>query len=296
MKRGLSGQVTETTPVPVLAIRKNKVYISTGLLTQDGKIRFNLEDRLKMMQDSYDSLNAPWTASGQKTRLSLLQRMNAEQVDEQTWREFFRKYSPFIIMMGTHMKLTRDEIKELWSKVFLEIAQKGIGSYDREKGTFRSWFKARIKYRALDILRKRAAAKETPTGDIWADQDMDDEKNIEEAAAEGDEEYEKIWQKMLLYSLVLDLKEELNPIHFQVFFMIVLQGRKPQETAAVCGLKANTASQIVSRIKKTLHERYDQLQAENPLTSLSEEELMTKEAALYQEYHAIEKEYADLLK
>ena len=295
MKRGLSGQVTETPPVPVLAIRKNKVYISTGLLTQDGKIRFNLEDRLKMMQDSYDSLNAPWTASGQRTRLSLLQRMNAEQVDEQTWREFFRKYSPFIIMMGTHMKLTRDEIKELWSKVFLEIAKKGIGSYDREKGTFRSWFKARIKYRALDILRKRAAAKETPTGDIWADQDMDDEKNVEEAAAGEDEEYEKIWQKMLLYSLVLDLKEELNPIHFQTFFMIVLQGRKPQETAAVCGLKANTASQIVSRIRKTLHERFSQLQAENPLTSMSEEELMEKEAALYREYHDIEKEYAGLL-
>ena len=74
-----------------------------------------------MEKNSYDSLNAPWTASGQQTRLSLLQRMNAEQIDEQTWQEFFRKYSPFIIMMGTELDLTRDEIKELWSTVFLVI-------------------------------------------------------------------------------------------------------------------------------------------------------------------------------
>ena len=96
------------------------------------------------MGNSYNSLNAPWTASGQKTRLSLLQRMNAEQVDEQTWQDFFRKYSPFILMMGNSRayQLTRDEIKELWSKVFLEIHKKGIGAYDREKGSFRSWFKA----------------------------------------------------------------------------------------------------------------------------------------------------------
>ena len=243
-----------------------------------------------MIKDDYDSLNAPWTPSGQKTRLSLLQRMNAEQVDEQTWREFFRKYSPFIIMMGKNAQLSRDEIKELWSKVFLEIDKKGIGSYDREKGSFRSWFKAVVKYNALDLLRKRKSAKEIPTDEVWTKADN------QEAPSGAEEDYETIWQKMLLYSLVLELKEELNPIHFQAFFMIVLQGRKPQETAAVCGLKANNASQIVSRIRKTLHERFSQLQEEHPLQSISEEELMAKEAALYQEYHAIEKEYADLLK
>ena len=241
-------------------------------------------------RDKYESLKAPWTASGQKTRLSLLQRMNAEEVDEQTWRDFFRKYSPFILMMGHALDLRRDEIKELWSKVMLEINDKGIGGYDPAKGSFRSWFKALVKNRAYDFLRKRKTAKEIPTEDVWAGQEEG------EPAVGDDDQYEKIWQKMLLYSLVLDLKEELDPIHFQAFFMVVLQGRKPQEVAATCGLKPNTVSQTVSRIKKTLHERFSQLQQENPLASLSEEELMAKEVALHREYHAIEKEYADLLR
>ena len=243
-----------------------------------------------MGKDRYDSLYAPWNPSGQKTRLSLLQRMNEEHVDEQTWRDFFRKYSPFIIMMGNCMGLNRDEIKELRSRIFLEISQKGIGAYDREKGTFRSWFKALVKFKALDLLRKRKSAKEIPTEDVFAQQ------KDEVAPSDHDEEYEKIWQKTLLYSLVLDLKEELDPIHFQAFFMTILQGRKPQDVALACGIKANTASQIVSRVRKTLHERFVQLQKEHPLTSMSEEELMAKEALVHKEYHAIEKEYANLLR
>ncbi len=240
--------------------------------------------------NNYDSLAAPWTASGQNTRLSLLQRMNAEQIDELTWQQFFRKYSPFVIMMGKSAGLSRDEIKELWSKVFVEISQKGIGSYDRKKGSFRSWFKALIKFRALDLLRKRASAKEIPTEDILTSQENESD------SSHPDDEYEKIWQKMLLYSLVLDLKDELNPIHFQIFFMVVLQGRKPQDVAAVCNVKANTASQIVSRITKKLHERYTELQKENPIESMSDAELIAKEAALHKEYHAIEKEYAELMR
>ena len=78
--------------------------------------------------------------------------------------------------------------------------------------------------------------------------------------------------------------------------MTILQGRKPQDVALACGIKANTASQIVSRVRKTLHERFIQLQKEHPLTSMSEEELMAKEALVHKEYHAIEKEYADLLR
>ena len=267
-------------------------------------------ERMETMGNSYESLNAPWTASGQKTRLSLLQRMNAEQVDEQTWQEFFRKYSPFILMMGNSRtyKLRRDEIKELWSKVFLEIHEKGIGAYDREKGSFRSWFKRCIKNKIFDILRKRNAAKEILREDIWAKNEGtisdDDEEHAKiytagdngEPLADSDDEYEKIWQKMLLYSLVLDLKDELAPIHFQVFFMVVLQGHKPQEAASASGIKPDNARQIVSRIKKTLHERFSQLQEETPLASMSADELIAKEAELYKEYHAVEKEYADLLK
>ena len=239
--------------------------------------------------NSYDSLKAPWTPSGQKTRLSLLQRMNAEQVDELTWQEFFRKYSPFIIMMGTNMKLTRDEIKELWSTVFLEIDKKGIGAYDREKGSFRSWFKRIIRFRAYDLLRKRTSAKEIPTEEIYDDQDN-------EAAASADDECEKVWRKILLYSLIVELKDELNPIDFQVFYMIVLQDRKRQEVAAVCNLKENTVSQKISRLTQKLHDRFRELQQEYPFESMTPEMLLQKEAELHKEYHAIEKEYADLLK
>ena len=138
-----------------------------------------------MGEDRYDSLYAPWNPSGQKTRLSLLQRMNEEQVDEQTWRDFFRKYSPFIIMMGNCMGLSRDEIKELRSRIFLEISQKGLGAYDREKGTFRSWFKALVKFKALDLLRKRKSAKEIPTEDVFAQKE-------DEVAPSGHDE-ELLW-------------------------------------------------------------------------------------------------------
>ena len=242
-----------------------------------------------MEKNSYDSLNAPWTASGQQTRLSLLQRMNAEQIDEQTWQEFFRKYSPFIIMMGTELDLTRDEIKELWSTVFLEIDKKGIGAYDREKGSFRSWFKRIVKNRAFDILRKRTSAREIPTEEIYDDQDN-------EAASSTEDECEKVWRKILLYSLIVELKEELDPVDFQVFYMVILQERKPHDVAAVFDLKANTVSQKISRLTQKLHDRFRELQKEYPLESMSPEMLLRKEAELHKEYHAIEKEYADLLK
>jgi len=239
--------------------------------------------------NNYDSLKVPWTPSGQQTRLSLLQRMNAEQVDELTWQEFFRKYSPFVIMMGKSMELTRDEIKELWSEVFLEINRKGIGAYDRAKGSFRSWFKALIKFRALDLLRKRTSAKEIPTEDIYNDQDN-------EAASSTDDECEKVWRKILLYSLIVELKEELDPVDFQVFYMVILQEREPHDVAPVFNLKANTISQKISRLTKKLHDRFRELQKEYPLESMTPEMLLQKEAELHKEYHAIEKEYADLLR
>ena len=78
--------------------------------------------------------------------------------------------------------------------------------------------------------------------------------------------------------------------------MITLQGRKLQEVASVCNLKENTVSQKISRLTQKLHNRYRELQKEYPLESMSPEILLKKEAELLKEYHAIEKEYADLLK
>ena len=239
--------------------------------------------------DTYESLKAPWTPSGQKTRLSLLQRMNAEQVDELTWQDFFRKYSPFIIMIGKNMELQRDEIKDLWSSVFLEIHKKGIGAYNREKGSFRSWFKSLVKHRALDLLRKRTTAREIPTEDVYGGQD-------DKVASSVDDECEKVWRKILLYSMILEEKDELNPIDFQLFYMIILQGRDRQEVAAAYNLKYNTVNQKITRLNKKLHARFRELQKEYPLESMSLEELLRKEAELHKEYHAIEKEYSDLLR
>ena len=112
----------------------------------------------------------------------------------------------------------------------------------------------------------------------------------------NNDECEKVWRKILLYSLIVELKDELNPIDFQVFYMIVLQDRKRQEVASVCNLKENTVSQKISRLTQKLHDRFRELQKEYPLESMSPEMLLRKEAELHKEYHAIEKEYADLLK
>jgi len=159
------------------------------------------------------------------TRSSLLNRMRSG--NEAAWLEFHDRYVRMVRHIGARRGLAPGECDELMTDVMLIFWKKmDAFFYDPGRGRFRSYLATIADFAARRILRNNRKKSELPlSGDYPADVD----------AAEMEE-----WRDHLLKTALAELRESVDTVTYEAFYMLTVQGRPVDEVSAVTRKSANT--------------------------------------------------------
>ena len=157
------------------------------------------------------------------TRQSLLSRLK-DWNDQESWRDFFETYWKLIYHTSIKAGLTDAEAQDVVQETVLSVCKSmRTFEYDVKNGSFKAWLLRLTQWRIADQLRRRQkaiksiASRETSTGTATIEKIADPASQPLEAA--WDEE----WEENLLEVAVERVKRKVNPHHYQVFDLYVLQ-------------------------------------------------------------------------
>ena len=191
------------------------------------------------------------------TRQSLLAKVR--DGNEVSWREFYKTYTPLILLRGDDCGLTYDEKRELIQNVMCEIFQKDTLKkfnfdevpedlcfrYDpASKGRFRNYMRAIIRNQAIKIYKKRSDALSIDAPDM-PECFSEDEFNAR---------YEDEYRMHILTQAMVELRNEVEPDTFNAFEMHALQKRPIKEICSFLNKNPEAIYTAKSRCIKKLKE------------------------------------------
>ena len=195
--------------------------------------------------------------------------------------------------------MDNEDIKELLSRVFSKmfavfkkISEGGQAEiiYARkhgEHGRFRDYFSRIICNAAADIYREKGRDKFDT-----AEPEQLDRLREKQAAAEPDEDINKIWQHFILREALLDLKEEMDSTKYKIFFQVKMRGKKGPEVAELFRVTPDNVNQICSRTYKKLLAIVEELSEEHPVEKMAEDEMCNFIYQTNKEFQALDDEFA----
>lgn len=190
------------------------------------------------------------------TRKSLLSAIkNPENRD--AWGEFYDSYAGFVraIASDRHLGLRGDEVEDVVSRVFIEIAA-GKVRFDPATGKFRSLLTAVVRRRVIDQLRKRSPFEEKrsdrPHGDARKTGTLE---RIEDNRTSPDVEVaDHQWQDAVLRLTVEAVKKKVKAKQFQIFDAHVLRDWDVAKVSKTLGVSANQVYLAKRRVGKVFEE------------------------------------------
>jgi RNA polymerase sigma factor (sigma-70 family) len=185
------------------------------------------------------------------TRQSLLARLK-DVGDQESWRDFFDIYWRLIHVTALKAGLTETEAQEVVQEVMIAAAKKMPEfSYDPVKDSLKGWLLAVTRWKMADQFRKRQAVPapnivgEAPTEarEARALPREDDtartatvERVPDPRGAEIDAIWDAEWRTNLLHAALDRVKARVNPAHYEMYHVHVVQGLSPREAARTLGV------------------------------------------------------------
>ena len=179
------------------------------------------------------------------TRQSLLARLK-DVGDQESWREFFDAYWRLIHAAAVKAGLTEAEAEEVVQEVMIAAAKKMPGfAYEPGKDSFKGWLLAVTRWKVADQFRKRQAmpapniaggaptaargARAAPHADTVRTATVErvpDPHGLDlEAIWDGE------WRENLLRAALDRVKRRVNPAHYEMYHLHVVQGLSAREAA-----------------------------------------------------------------
>jgi len=197
------------------------------------------------------------------TRQSLLARLK-DVGDQESWRDFFDTYWRLIHATALKAGLTETEAQEVVQEVMIAAAKKMPEfTYDPGKDSLKGWLLAVTRWKVADQFRKRekvgqpsrlARSGETP--DLPSDDTARTatvERVPDPRGAEIDAIWDGEWRSNLLRAALDRLKARVNPAHYEIYHLHVVQALSPRETARTLGVSTSAvylAKHRVGRLVK----------------------------------------------
>ena len=128
----------------------------------------------------------------------------------------------------------KDIAVDFWTWMF---TGKGILEYDSAKGAFYSWMEMRLKYRALDAMKKQQ-----PKLVYYSEVQNPDSWDVDPASQLG---------------AMQDLQaiaEGLKPTQRDVFWLL-LEGETPAGIAGQCGVTEKRARQLIGQVREAIRKK-----------------------------------------
>jgi RNA polymerase sigma-70 factor (ECF subfamily) len=214
------------------------------------------------------------------TRQSLLARPK-DLGDQKSWSEFFDAYWRLIHATALKAGLTEVEAQEVVQDVMIAAAKKMPGfTYDPEKDSLKGWLLSVTRWKVADQFRKRDKAPLTPaltrpsgtlshpmgegrgegTGDD-ATQTATVERVPDPGSLALDAIWDGEWRENLLRAALERVRQTVNPAHYEMYHLHVVQGLPPRETARALGVSTAAVYLARHRVGRLLQREIRKLEA-----------------------------------
>ena len=200
--------------------------------------------------------------NNESTRSSVL-RAVANTENEAAWQRFFDLYAGFVFSIARSKGLNDTDADDIVQMVFADLARNLPSfKYDREKGRFRSYLAALIKWRVIDRLK--AVRRD-------ADLKADFMEEAKSAATTEDEDFEeREWQSAAMEETLRRIKPEVRPEHYAAFVASAVEGQDTDVVTKLYGISRDSLYQIRKRLTVKLREKLAEVRAEMDAPSIAQ--------------------------
>ena len=134
--------------------------------------------------------------------------------------------------------------------------------YDQEKGRFRPYLAALVKWRVIDRLK--AVRRD-------ADLKADFMEEAKSAATTEDEDFEeREWQSAAMEETLRRIKPEVRPEHYAAFVASAVEGQDTDVVTKLYGISRDSLYQIRKRLTVKLREKLAEVRAEMDAPSIAQ--------------------------
>ena len=172
------------------------------------------------------------------TRRSLILRLR-DWDDQASWKDFFETYWKLIYSVALKAGLNDAEAQDVVQETIISVARYIPGfRYDPALGSFKSWLMRITRTRIADHFRKRRFEK---GGKRFPREQAMDPGQMEAYADLGDFDLEAAWneewERHILANALAKVRESVNPVQYQIFYLHVCKGLPARQVAASLGVK-----------------------------------------------------------
>lgn len=206
------------------------------------------------------------------TRQSLLERLK-DRSNQEDWRRFFDTYWRLIHATAVKAGLTETEAEEVVQEVMIAAAKKlPEFTYEPGKDSLKGWLLAVTRWKVNDQYRKRrglcaadhlahlANAEPRLAGTDETARTSTIERVPDPASAELDAHWEQEWRTNLLSAALDRIKRQVNPAHYEIYHLAVIQGLSSRDTAKALGVNIARVYLVKHRIERLLRAEVARLQ------------------------------------
>ena len=199
--------------------------------------------------------------NNETTRSSVI-RAVANTENEAAWQRFFDLYAGFVFSIARSKGLNDTDADDIVQMVFSDLARNLPSfKYDREKGRFRSYLAALVKWRVIDRLK--AVRRD-------ADLKADFMEEAKSAATTEDEDFEeREWQSAAMEETLRRIKPEVRPEHYAAFVASAVEGQDTDVVTKLYGISRDSLYQIRKRLTVKLREKLAEVRAEMDAPSIA---------------------------
>ena len=200
--------------------------------------------------------------NNESTRSSVL-RAVANTENEAAWQRFFDLYAGFVFSIARSKGLNDTDADDIVQMVRAGLARNLPSfEYDQEKGRFRPYLAALVKWRVIDRLK--AVRRD-------ADLKADFMEEAKSAATTEDEDFEeREWQSAAMEETLRRIKPEVRPEHYAAFVASAVEGQDTDVVTKLYGISRDSLYQIRKRLTVKLREKLAEVRAEMDEPSIAQ--------------------------
>ena len=191
--------------------------------------------------------------NNETTRSSVI-RAVADTENAAAWNRLFDLYAGFVYSIARRKGLNDADADDIVQMVFADLARTLPSfKYDREKGRFRSYLAALVKWRLIDRLK--AVRRDA---DLKADF-MEEAK----ATGPGDDEFaDREWKAVAMDNALRRIKSSVRPEHYAAFVASTVEGQNTETVMKLYNLSRDNLYQIRKRLSERLRKVMSEVLAE----------------------------------
>ena len=200
--------------------------------------------------------------NNETTRSSVI-RAVADTENAAAWNRLFDLYAGFVYSIARRKGLNDADADDIVQMVFADLARNLPSfKYDQEKGRFRPYLAALVKWRVIDRLK--AVRRD-------ADLKADFMEEAKSAATTEDEDFEeREWQSAAMEETLRRIKPEVRPEHYAAFVASAVEGQDTDVVTKLYGISRDSLYQIRKRLTVKLREKLAEVRAEMDAPSIAQ--------------------------